>query len=106
MISHDIIETIKNRLIKTYDPVAIYLFGSHVWGTPHSDSDIDVMVVVASIKESYPNYIISGRLALADIDIPKDLLVLSQADFNERSQDITKLAYRIKHYGKIIYAQS
>jgi Polymerase beta, Nucleotidyltransferase len=31
--------------------VEIYLFGSHAWGTPHDDSDVDIMVIVSESSE-------------------------------------------------------
>ena len=41
MISKEVIKEVKNRLVKTYDPIAIYIFGSYAWGTPTLDSDLD-----------------------------------------------------------------
>ncbi len=38
------IDEIVRRLIK-HNPLSIYLFGSHAYGVPHKDSDIDLMVV-------------------------------------------------------------
>jgi len=34
-----------DEIKKRYNPFAIILFGSHINGTPHEDSDIDVAVV-------------------------------------------------------------
>jgi predicted nucleotidyltransferase len=41
MATREILDDIKNRLVKAYDPVAIYLFCSYVWGTPNEESDVD-----------------------------------------------------------------
>jgi len=43
MISQETIEEVKNRLVKTYDPISIYLFGSYAWGHPTEDSDLDLL---------------------------------------------------------------
>ena len=51
MISQEVIEEVKNRLIKTYNPIAIYLFGSYAWGTPNEDSDLDLLIVVDKSEE-------------------------------------------------------
>ena len=48
MTKPEIIETVKERLIKTYNPKTIYLFGSYAWGTPDEDSDLDLLVVIES----------------------------------------------------------
>ena len=31
MVTKEVLEDIKNRLVKAYDPIAIYLFGSYAW---------------------------------------------------------------------------
>jgi Polymerase beta, Nucleotidyltransferase len=51
MINQAIIEEVKNRLIKTYNPIAIYLFGSHAWGKPDEESDLDLLIVVEDFKK-------------------------------------------------------
>lgn len=43
---NQLIEDITDRLIKAFNPESIFLFGSHVWGTPHADSDLDILVIV------------------------------------------------------------
>jgi predicted nucleotidyltransferase len=40
MISPDVIEEVKNRLIKAYNPLEIYIFGSYAWGHPDDESDL------------------------------------------------------------------
>jgi predicted nucleotidyltransferase len=42
------IDTAVSRLPAALSPVAIYLYGSHAYGTPHPGSDIDLLVVVES----------------------------------------------------------
>ena len=40
-----------NRLVQTFHPDQVILFGSHAWGTPHDGSDIDLYVVVPESSE-------------------------------------------------------
>ncbi len=42
MISKETIEEVKNRLVKTYDPIAIYRFGSYARG-PLDDETLDLV---------------------------------------------------------------
>ena len=44
MIKREVIDEVKNRLVKAYDPLAIYLFGSYAWGTPTEDSDLELLI--------------------------------------------------------------
>ena len=45
MINKDVIEEVKDRLVKTYNPIAIYIFGSYAWGYPSEDSDLDLLII-------------------------------------------------------------
>lgn len=50
MINKETIEEVKNRLVKTYNPIAIYLFGSYAWGSPTEDSDLDLLVIIEHLS--------------------------------------------------------
>lgn len=106
MISKDVIEEVKNRLIKAYNPVAIYLFGSYAWGIPTEDSDLDLLVVIdTSNKKSYDRPR-AGQRALFGLNISKDIIVYTKDEFEKNSKEITTLCYKIKNDGKLIYARA
>lgn len=42
-----LLETATQRLVAEFQPEQIWLFGSHAWGTPDADSDIDLFVIVS-----------------------------------------------------------
>jgi predicted nucleotidyltransferase len=103
MIHSQVIEEVKNRLVKAYDPIAIYLFGSYAWGTPTEDSDLDILIVVdASEEKSYVRPRI-GQRVLFGLCISKDIIVYNKDEFNKYSNDITTLCYKIKREGMLIY---
>ena len=105
MITPEIIEEVKNRLVEVYHPELIYLFGSYAWGNPDEDSDLDLLVVVHASDEKSHKRSIVGRRALWELDIAKDLIVYTNDEFNERITDPTSLLYKIKNDGKVIYAR-
>ena len=43
------------RLAAEFDPEQIILFGSHAWGTPTEDSDIDLLVIVPRASAAHPD---------------------------------------------------
>jgi uncharacterized protein len=106
MIEKNVIEEVKNRLIKTYNPLAIYLFGSYAWGTPTKDSDLDILIVVDQSDEKTYRRPIPGQRALFGLEIPKDIIVYTKDEFDKRSKDITTLCYKIEKEGELIYARS
>lgn len=106
MISKEIIEEVKKRLVKTYNPLAIYLFGSYAWGTPTEDSDLDLLIIVDKSDEKSYKRPIAGYDALFGMGIAKDLLVYTKEEFDRRSHEITTLEYKIKKEGELIYART
>jgi uncharacterized protein len=106
MISPETIEEVKKRLVETYNPIEIYLFGSYAWGTPDEESDLDLLIVVDESNEKSYNRTRPGHDALYSLDIAKDLIVYTKEEFQERSDNIVTLAYKIKKGGKRIYARA
>ena len=91
-----ILEIIKNRLVKAYNPLAIYLFGSHAWGEPTKDSDFDLLVVVHNDAELESPKGLKGQYALADLGIAKDLIITKLGRFNQQANHPATLYYKIK----------
>lgn len=106
MVSTEMIEEVKKRLIKTYTPLAIYIFGSYVWGKPDEHSDLDLLVVIDKYNVDSYHTLVEGHKALADLPLAKDLLVFSKEEFDIYSKDSTRLCYQVKRKGKKIYATS
>ena len=106
MTHERIVEEAKNKLVTTYDPIKIYLFGSYAWGSPTKESDLDLLVVVEDSKERSYRRPIAGRIELADLMVPKDILVYTRDEFEKKSKDVTSLCHKIVNEGKQIYAKS
>jgi predicted nucleotidyltransferase len=46
MIEMDRIRSLSNRIAKEFKPQRIVLFGSHAYGAPRDDSDVDLLIVM------------------------------------------------------------
>ena len=106
LITPEIIDDVKNRLISVYNPEAIYLFGSYAWGLPDEDSDLDLLVIIRESSEKTHIRTIPGRRALFGLNISKDLFVYTQSEFDRSTQEPSSLMSKIKKNGKILYARS
>jgi predicted nucleotidyltransferase len=105
MVSKRTLNLIRDRLVKVYQPLEIYLFGSYAWGTPSDDSDLDLLIVVSrSTKKSYERAV-KGYHELREMTISKDILVFTKKEFDENSIDVTTICYKTKHEGKLLYAK-
>jgi predicted nucleotidyltransferase len=86
------IEVIKAQILTVVpDTEAIYLFGSHAYGTPHKDSDIDIFVIVPDCAQKNPVEIaidIRGSIPQG-FGYPLDILVGKSASFSKRRKGPT-----------------
>ena len=47
-----VLQEMTRRLVAEFQPTQIFLFGSHAWGEPHEDSDVDLLVIVKGSEKS------------------------------------------------------
>lgn len=108
MIDNAVLEEVKKRLVKAYNPLEIYVFGSYAWGTPDEESDLDLLIVVESVRDEAERHkaLVNGYRVLADLHIPKDILLFTKQEFDLKSAQITTLINKIKKQGKQIYARA
>ena len=97
------IDLIRDSVLKVVPAEAIYLFGSHAYGTPGDDSDLDIYVVVpddtANITERYAD--IRGLLCEKKA-VALDLLIGRSSVFNRRKNAPT-LERVIAEKGTVLY---
>lgn len=106
LIAKEAIEEVKDRLVKAYTPLKIYLFGSYAWGRPDDESDLDLLVVVEKSDQLVYRRGDIGSDALWDIKVPKDLLVYTKDEFEERAMNKANLCYKVANEGRVLYARS
>jgi len=92
------------RLVQAFEPEQIYVFGSHARGTPTTNSDVDLLVLVASSGE--PSYR-RGQAAYAAVgahQVPLDILVMTRAEFDARLSAAASLPATVARQGRTLYA--
>jgi uncharacterized protein len=101
----ELIPEITNRLVRAFDPESIFLFGSHIWGTPHADSDLDLLVIVSTSDIPSSKRSSLAYRCLRDIFYPLDILVKTRQEIEKFSQTPSALEYQILMNGKCLYGQ-
>ncbi|HKZ92832.1 MAG TPA: nucleotidyltransferase domain-containing protein [Candidatus Limnocylindrales bacterium] len=94
----------KRRLVRRFWPERIVLFGSQARGDAGPDSDVDLLVVVASAPD--PRELrIAMRSSLRDIPVPKDIFVTTPTQASENGDLVGTILRPALREGVTIYAR-
>lgn len=102
-IDKTLIDEITKQLIKAYNPLAIYLFGSQVWGAPNKSSDIDFFVIVDKSEFDVAERIRIGLRELKNIHADIDILVYTRDEVAARNTHPSTLTYKVLSKGVKLY---
>jgi len=102
-LSSETLKTAVDRLKAEFRPEAIYLFGSHAWGTPTEDSDVDLMVIVGESDERSVRRRQRAHSCLAGLGIAKDVLVPTRAQVNRYKHLRASLYHQVLARGRKLY---
>ena len=105
-VNEDLLNEITQRLVKQFQPLKIFLFGSYAWGTPQKDSDIDLMVIVPESRLSDYERSLLGHRCLTGLDLAKDVIVKTLEEFDYYRDIRASLEYKIVQKGKVLYDRS
>jgi predicted nucleotidyltransferase len=83
-----------------FHPEKIVLFGSYAYGTPHEDSDVDLLVVMPARDRHAQAVRIRYRLAAP---FPLDLLVRTPKDMAWRLEEGESFTTTIVTQGKVLF---
>jgi uncharacterized protein len=98
-----LIVDVTSRLVQEFNPETIFLFGSHLWGAPSEDSDLDLLVIVSNSEISSRKRSTLAYRCLRDVQYPLDILVKTREEIEKFSQVPQSLEHQILHRGKRLY---
>ncbi len=102
MITQQQISEVTRRIVESFEPRRIILFGSYANGTPTEDSDLDLLIIKDSnFASRLQNRKV--RRILSDLRIPVDVIVKTTEEFQTYKDIIGTVIYPANRYGKIIY---
>jgi len=95
-----IIRRFASQVAERFDPDKIILFGSHAYGTPHADSDVDIMVIMAARNQIDQACRIDDAF---DPPFPLDLVVRTPKSLARRLAEGDSFLRDVMARGRILY---
>jgi uncharacterized protein len=92
-----------DRLKAEFQPDEIFLYGSHAWGTPHDNSDVDLLVIVPDSDEPPIRRAQRAHRCLRGLRLPKDVLVETRQEVNRVKNLRASLENAILNRGRRLY---
>ena len=102
VLNDSVIAEIVRRLTSVSHLKQVILFGSHARETADTDSDVDLLVIQRTVDSKHVE-ILKLRKALRGLLFPFDVLVVSEDEFNVRSQVNSTVYFWAKKEGRVIY---
>ena len=94
---------IVHRLVRAYQPLRIYLFGSAARGDATVDSDYDLLVIVADEAPPHLRSEDAGYRALRGTGTAVDLLVWTRESFERQLHLKASFPSTVLREGKLLY---
>ncbi len=93
------------RIVESFRPERVILFGSHARGTADADSDVDLLIVMPFSGPKREKQL-QIRLALQGLGVSKDVIVTTPEDFEWRSRVPGTVERPALLEGKVLYARA
>src|SRR5580698_7112956 len=98
-----VIRRFARQVAERFHPDKIILFGSHARGTPHADSDVDILVIMPTRNQLDQ----AVRIELAcDPPFPLDLLVRTPKNVRCRLEEGESFLREVLAQGKVLYEKN
>ncbi len=102
-VSTTLLQEITRRLVDEFQPEAIILFGSHAWGKPNEDSDLDLLVIISHSDLPPTQRAMRAHRSLRGLAVPIDVLVKTRAEVERYRPVYASLECEVFEKGKVLY---
>lgn len=92
------------RLVTALGPERIYLYGSHAYGQPSVDSDLDLLIVLAHSDLPPHRRAVAAYRALRGLSLPAEIKVVTRQEFDRRAAWFSTIEKVALEKGKVLYA--
>ncbi len=101
----DTIQKILDKLVTGYAPQKVILYGSHAYGKPDRDSDIDLLIIKETTERFIDRWVtVQQILTGTHPSIPVETLVLTPQEMEKRLAIGDQFVEEIINKGEVLYA--
>ncbi|NPV08543.1 MAG: nucleotidyltransferase domain-containing protein [Anaerolineae bacterium] len=93
-------DRIVRQIVEGFHPQSVILFGSHAYGTPDADSDVDLLVIMDTDDPLHTAGLISASI---DHPFPLDIVVLPPSELRQHREERRIFAEKVVAEGKVLY---
>jgi predicted nucleotidyltransferase len=104
MVNKEAIQKVAREIVGRFHPRKVILFGSHAYGRPTEDSDVDLLVIMETEERNLPQALKISR-AISH-PFPMDLLVLKPREVQTRLQGGDLVLREILTKGEVLFEAS
>lgn len=102
-IPQELLQEVTRRLVAEFEPEQVILFGSHAWGAPTEDSDVDLLVITADSKERPAQRATRAYRSLRGLMVPTDITVKTRAEIDRYRHVRASLENEALERGRVLY---
>ncbi len=101
-----LLNEVVRRIADTIRPEKIWLYGSHAYGTPHVDSDVDLLVLVE--QSDAPSYIRAREAygVLKGLFFPAEIRVVTREEFARHLDWVVSVEREAMKKGRVVYERT
>ncbi len=103
-VSESLLADMVQRIVAHLPACCVVLFGSHAYGTPREDSDVDLLVVASTEKGTFS---VAGELygVLRPRDFVLDIVVMTPQSFRERLSGFDPFLREVVRKGRVLHGR-
>jgi predicted nucleotidyltransferase len=102
-VDSELLNEIVVKIVNSIHPEKVFLYGSHAYGIPHEESDIDLLIVSKDLSISTRAQAVKVYQALHGVLAPVEVKVDTKEGFSRRSRWINSIERIVSEKRRLLY---